>query len=342
MTRRSPGEGSVVHRNDGRWMAALQVQGVRRTAYARTRREAVRRLEELKDEARATGTLPHPQGRTLDDLLDAWLGVLKVRPITLEGYRSTVDLHIRPALGRTPLTQVTPEAVERLCADLSPRTALKVFRAVSQALDKGVVWGWLARNVCDRLDPPRYRPPRQDPWTVEELTTFLEGTRGHRLYGLWLLAAHTGARIGELLALTWEDLDGERIHIRRTLQRLAGEWVASDPKTSSGQRTVAVPRWVLETLGSGEGLVFTDTRGGPLHAPTVAHEMREECDRLGLRPQTPHQLRHWSASFLLSQGVPLPDVSRRLGHADPSVTAKVYSHALNDDDGAVRVLEGLG
>jgi integrase len=78
-------------------------------------------------------------------------------------------------------------------------------------------------------------------------------------------------------------------------------------------------------------LVFANDHGGILHPSMVAHALRAACDRLELQRLTPHGLRHLSASLLLSQNVPLPNVSRRLGHANSGITARIYGHAVVDD-----------
>lgn len=81
------------------------------------------------------------------------------------------------------------------------------------------------------------------------------------------------------------------------------------------------------------GWLFTSPKtGGPLRQSTVQRAMRETCRRLGLPQMTPHGLRHLHASLLLAEGLPLPAVSQRLGHANTQVTASVYAHALKGAD----------
>ncbi|HZO29111.1 MAG TPA: tyrosine-type recombinase/integrase [Chloroflexota bacterium] len=73
----------------------------------------------------------------------------------------------------------------------------------------------------------------------------------------------------------------------------------------------------------------------------VAKALRTTCERLGLPPLTPHGLRHLSASLLLSENVPLPNVSQRLGHADPNITARIYSHVVRPDRRVAELLDEL-
>jgi len=345
--RRSPGEGSITRREDGRWQAALQVAGHRQTVYGRTRAEVVAKLDALKREVISAGRLPDPGNRTLNDLLDAWLDAKSPtwKASTLAYYRDIAVRYLRPSLGHVRLAHLSSARIQRLCSSLQQeghhRTALKAFRALSQALALAVRWGWLGHNPCKRLDPPRYRPERKAVWSPDQLRAFLEGTRDHWLHPFWMVAVCSGCRPGELLALEWGDVDfGEgALHITKSAQR-----VVSTPKTRSGVRRITMPAEAMAALcrqaawrlaqGSGGDLVFSGKRGGSLSASTVEGAMYREVCRLGLPRLTPHGLRHLHASLLLAEGVPVPEVARRLGHASPSITMAVYAHVTRRDDSA--------
>lgn len=353
MSRRSSHEGCIVRRKDGRWQASLQVNGRRRTVYGRTRQEAAARLDGLKRQVAEGGLLPDPGRRTLGDLLDAWIDARAPRwkPRTLHDYQATCE-RLRLALGNVRLGRLTSDRIERYLAQLheTPRQALKCYRALSQALTLAVRWNWLTRNPCERVDTPKYRPRRKDVWMADQLRAFLDGTRNHWLGPLWALLAFSGSRLGEATALEWPDVDlpGHCITISKSVQRIAGEWVTTAPKTPAGVRTIGIPREAADALrrqadwrmrhGAGR-LVFTAPSGEPLHGNTVCAAMRRECERLRLPPVTPHGLRHLHASLLLTKGLPLAEVSRRLGHANAAITAAVYTHAVRDDRQAVELLE---
>lgn len=349
MARRSTGEGSLTLRPDGRWQAALQVDGRRRTVYGKTRQEAAAKLAELQRQANASGILAQPAKRTVGDLLDAWLEVKAPtwRPRTLADARTVCDAYLRPALGELALSKLTPDRIARLYAKWQKqgkhRTALKLHRALVQALAMAVRWGWLAANPCDRVDAPRYRPERKMLWTPEQLRRFLDATREHWLRPFWLVAIGSGCRLGELLRLTWADVGdaaspGARITIAQA-------------KTRTGIRTVTLPAeaaaaleswrtaqqaerlWLGEAWTAGD-LVFSSRRGAPLGQRVVEWNLARLCERLGLPRLTPHGLRHLHASLLLAQGVPIPAVSARLGHANSAVTMSVYAHHLGKGDAA--------
>jgi integrase len=220
----------------------------------------------------------------------------------------------------------------------------------------GVLWGWLVTNPCDRVIAPRYRAETKDVWSVDDTSRFLAATDGDRHGALWRFLIYTGARIGEATALRWEDLNGDAVTIRQAVHRIRGEWSVTPPKTHAGVRKIKLPDAVLRMLRqekarqaerrlragakwNDRGLIFSNDRGGILHPSMTAHALRATCDRLRLTRLTPHGLRHLSASLLIAQNVPLPNVSRRLGHANPGITARIYSHAVGNDELAAGALE---
>ena len=358
-TKRSPGEGSIVQRRDGRWQASLMTDGLRKTVYGKTRREAFARLNELQKQAAIAGRLPDPRTRTVGDLLDAWLETLEpnVKASTLDHYRLLADTYVRPVLGTVKLTRLTADRIQRLYSKLQrkghKRTAQLVHCVVHQACDLAVRWRWLAENPDDRTVHPSYRSKRKEVWTHPELAAFLEGIEGHWLAPLWVMAIASGCRLGELLGLGWRDvsLDEGTMRVTKTLQRVKGSYQLGTPKTVNGERTLTLPQEAVAALREQKrqqvqwwqeagqeweiwGLVFTGKTGRPLHRSVIAHALRRECQRLGVSELTPHGLRHLHASLLLQEGLPVPVVAQRLGHANPAITMAVYAHVVQRGDQA--------
>jgi integrase len=348
--RRAKGEGSVTQRKDGLWQAAIQVNGVRKTVYGKTRKEAVEKLEAVKAEARANGVLPNPKGRTVGDMLRAHIeaNAPKWKPSTLEDWKITVESYFAN-LWDLPLAKLEPVVIQKLIAEYQlagkNRTALRVYRALSAACGTAVRFGWLANNPCDRVEPPRYQPKRKEMWSLEQLRIFLSGARNHRLFPLWLTAICTGARLGELLALTWADIAADlgAIRINKSAQRIGGEWVVLEPKTASGNRVVPIPLAVIDAIrGLAKVLAKHTERVFPYSPEYIAEELRKECERLGLPKMTMHGLRHLHGSLLLAEGLPVPEVSQRLGHSSPAITMAIYAHAIRHDRAAEVIERVLG
>ena len=355
--RNSPGQGTIVQRKDGRWQASIMLNGKRRTVYGKTKAEAVRKLAQLRGQASSCGTLPDPGKRTVNDLLDLWLETAAptLKPRTLANYNAFCNAYIRPTLGNVRLSRLSPDQLQSLYAHLQAqghrRTAQIVHNILHRALQMAVLWRWLPENPADRVLRPSYRPRRKELWTAEELAAFLAGTREHWLHPLWVFLTTAGCRLGEALALRWEDVDlqAQAAHISRTLHRIAGQWVFTEPKTKSALRVITLPPEAISALRKQKaqqsawrlragpewqdhGLVFSGLHGQPMQQSVVNHALQRECARLGLPVLSAHAFRHMHASLLLSQGLPLTQVSRRLGHANTNITATIYAHALEHAD----------
>ena len=349
MARRNNGEGTVVQRKDGRgWQASIRLNGTRRTVYGKTEREARKKLRELQRQIDTTGALPNPGTRTVADLVEEWLDSAPLKPTTIAQYRLFFDAYARPALGNTRLANVTPGNLQRLYAGLTPSVGARVHGVLHRAFAVAVLWRWLPSNPADRVLKPAYKPSRKTLWSRAELDAFLTGTADHWLNPLFVLLVSTGLRLGEALALRWENAGlGVAVTVTGTLHRLDGQPVVTTPKTASAERTVMLPPVAIAALTrqkaqqdawreTGDwkdtGFVFTGETGQVLWPSTVQHALKRECVRLGLPAVTPHGLRHLHASLLLDEGIPVPAVSARLGHANPQVTLQIYAHALPGGD----------
>ena len=128
MANRSPGEGTVFQRQDGRWQASLQLDGTRKTVYGKTRSEVQKKLAALREQA-SRGTLPDPGRRTVADLLDAWIAASEPtwKPRRTADVCHYTEYHIKPAIGKLRLSKLTAAAVQRfynsLNKDTPPSTA---------------------------------------------------------------------------------------------------------------------------------------------------------------------------------------------------------------------------
>ena len=187
--------------------------------------------------------------------------------------------------------------------------------------------------------------------TVEQARTLLEAARPRRwLYVLVLLGVATGARLGELLALQWTDIDLQHrtIRIGRSRRIVNRRMQVKGPKTKAGYRTVVIGPVTLAELKrlrveqvrqrlalrgdyyTQEDLVICKPDGRPYRPDSTSTQFRTFVDRLGLPDSVHvHTLRHSAASFLAAAGVPASDIAAQLGHADGGALAlKVYVHPL--------------
>ena len=356
--RRGHGEGSIYQRDDGRWCASIDLGYVngrrrRRVIYGPTRKAVADQLKALHQQQAAGVVITERQ--TVQQFLKRWLEEVvkqrnKIR--TFEGYERIVELYLNPHLGRIALTKLTPEYVQQLinvlaAKGLAPNTVRNVRAVLRRALNQALKWGLVARNVAALVDTPRIEQQAIAPMDEQQARALLAAVAGDRLEALYRIALSLGLRRGEVLGLKWEDVDLERATIRivRAIQwtRTQG-MVFSTPKTKGSSRTLHLPETLLSSLRQHKarqdeerksprwqecGMVFTTTKGTPLHPDNITHRFKAALRKAGL-PETTrfHDLRHSCATLLLAQGVPPRVVMEILGHDQISTTMNIYAHVL--------------
>ncbi len=351
----------VRRHKSGLYEARVQHDGRRFSVYGRSEREVRQKLAEL--ERKLAIDQPPPPGKlTVQELCQRWLETERKRwkPRTFHDYQRLLERFVYPAIGSVKLAKLTPDRLQRLFDGISGRAASQTYRVLHRCFAVAVRWRYLPENPCDRVVPPSYHVPQAqlpDADTLAKLFWYcLESDDDYaNLVALTLL---TGLRLGEITALRWDDVDveGGRLSVVRAGQWIDGQWVEVEPKTRAGRRVVPIGELGVRLLKRQKavvarrklqagpawqehGLVFPATDGRPLSPDRVSAAMRRLCRAAGVPRLRFHQLRHGSASLALAAGIPLPDVSQRLGHADPSITARVYSHALSDGRRAAEVIE---
>jgi integrase len=324
----------------------------------RTRKDAERARVELLAQV-DHGIYVEPSRLTVAVFLrDQWLLALtgQVRPTTLHSYRSNLERYVLPRIGQLPLQRLTPAHLNTLYGallaaggrdgqPLSARTVQAIHMTVRKALGDAARWGLVVRNVAALASPPKPRRADMRTWTAAELRAFLEHVQDERLAALWMLAASTGMRRGEMLGLRWVDvdLDRGRVAVRQTLVIAGRQVVISEPKTSRSRRSIALDSRSVAALrswraaqaaerlawGAGwtdSGLVFTREDGMPIHPEWLSDAFEWRIKTAGLPRIRLHDLRHTHASLGLAAGVPIKVMSERLGHTSSSFTADAYQH----------------
>jgi len=374
--RRGHGEGSVFERADGKWLAVVELgwsggRRRRKTAVARTQKEAGKRLRELQRSL--DDGLPLQGDRlTVGGLLERWLresAAPNVRRRTFLGYEAIVLQHLGPALGRIPLRKLGPADLEAYMREKrkthSARSVQLHHAVLRRALTVAERWQLVSRNVARLVTAPRVQRPEITPPTPDQARLLLDGIRGDRLETLYAVALALGLRQSEILGLTWADVDLERstLTVRHALQRYRDddgrlEYHLDEPKSRRSRRTVSLPAQVADSLrqhrdrqaferqqaasewrGERWNLVFCDHFGEPVSGSAVTHQFQDRLKALGLSRWRFHDLRHAAATFLFAQGVPLRVAMEILGHSTIAVTADTYSHVLPQlqEDAAERV-----
>ncbi|MBF6555122.1 MAG: site-specific integrase [Acidimicrobiales bacterium] len=327
--------------------------------------DALRDLVAKHSEGRQDGL-----GVTFGQLLDRWLTEcerLDHSPTTLRTYRAQIEQTIRPSLGKLRLTRLTPKHLDDLYGQmkedgLSAKTIRNHHAIISSALHQAVRWQWVRENVAEMAKPPRVAQRRVNAPSVEDVRSIIDAAedRDPRLAPLLMLAALTGMRRGELCGLRWTDVNlklGE-LEVHRSIVVVPGGLAEKTTKTDHSRRVALdevgvalltrhrslVDKWASEvgTAVAETAFVFSPYEDGsqPFRPDNVTNFFIRVRDSLDLPNIRLHDLRHFTATQLIGAGVDVRTVAGRLGHSDPSLTLRVYSHVIEERDRAAAAIMG--
>jgi integrase len=310
-----------------------------------TKRTAEDWLRATLDEARR-GTLPGMvrTGVTMSDAAAEWLRYSEhdraVKKSTLTEYRLTADRIVR-SLGDVPIEDVTPEMLERWKATLtvSNRTVAK-YLVILHGIFKRAMKVWaLPRNPIVDVERPRYRVSDDlDAYSPEEVWALVRAAGSEQDAALFLTAAFTGLRMGELLALQWRDVDfaGEAIRVRHSYNIHGG---LGTPKSGKVRSVPLVPDVAQALAGLGQRadfaaddeLVFPNELGRFMDASALRDRYKAARARAGLRPLRFHDLRHTFGTLAVRKAE-VPAVQAWMGHADIQTTMRYVHHRDRGDE----------
>jgi integrase len=248
-----------------------------------------------------------------------------VKASTYESYESVLRMHLLPFFGPKELAKITLEDVQRYVATkqregrLHPKTINNTLVPLKEMFTHAVRWGYLRENPTLYVEKPRVPHREMDFLTKEDIYCFLSAVSQDR-YPFFLTAILTGMRLGELLAMKWNNLDWHRGQYLVKESLYKGRFV--EPKSASSKRAINLPRTLLEALRMhksrqsekrlqiGEAyqdheLVFCTALGTPLdRGYVVKREFWPVLKQAGLRRIRFHDLRHTFATLLIDQGSP--------------------------------------
>lgn len=304
---------------------------------------------------------------TLARYIDHWrkdIAPKKLAASTLT--RDEQDIRrILPALGHYRLTDLTREIIRDFCdamrretnwkngKPLAEKTVEGIHCCLCSILSDAVEEGYLRHNPAWRAYKKKgsdKERPVADEELVHRLIIALEGqSMKYEVYFKLILA--TGMRRGECCGLQWDDINWKKrsLHIRRNIVKLSHTpIIAKEPKTKAGDRIVYFSegiakllkawkkecQWEMQQTGQGElkttDYLFRQPDGDPMVPSTFTFRFKKILRESGLPDNlSVHSLRHTNASLLIAQGVDVRTAASMLGHAQPSTTLDIYSHAFD-------------
>jgi integrase len=307
---------------------------------------------------------------TLNQLLEEWMRFQSGRgrsPTTLQGYRSLIGHHINGALGNVKIGDLTPHQLDSLYGKSSregrsPRTIRNLHNVISAALNQGVRWGWLEKNPALRATLPEANPLKIESPSPEQARRLISKCQAKDdLLGAFVfIAAVTGCRRGEVAALRWSSIQGDILIIRQSAYAIKGDTGIKSTKTGR-ERVVhldlSVQQWFeywrshcdarareWGVLLTSDSFILSSQPDGSrfVNLDSMSRGVRQVADQLGMNSIHLHSLRHFAATELLAGGISPHDAAEMLGHADPSLTLRVYAHASTERQrAAAGILAGV-
>lgn len=319
-----------------------------------TKRGAEAWLRGTLDEARR-GTLPGMvrTGATFADAAAEYLRYVEEdrarKPSTVRDYRSVLDAHLLPAFGDQRLEDITPASIDRWrgsLVGLSNRTKNKLLVILHGVFRRArAVYGLPINPVAMVEKHPQARSGDIEVYSPEEVMALVRVAGSEQDAAIYLTAAFTGLRLGELLALRWRDVDfaGQVIRVRASF---AGGQLTT-PKSGKVRSVPMAPRvaQALAQLSHGRGadddeeLVFANELGGHVDGRALRRRYLTALKRAGLRPLRFHDLRHTFGTRMIAKA-DIRRVQEWMGHADVQTTMK-YLHYVPRANDAALVAEAL-
>jgi integrase len=359
-------KGHIRERSPGHWAIVIDVRdpqtGQRKRkwhSFKGTKREAqIKRAELIA--ALSQGSYVERSKMTVDEFVESrinqWEADGSISASSAQRYRQLAENQINLHIGMKPVQKLTRLDVEAWHTTLrnnglAARTIGHAHRVLGKALRDAEIDGLVQKNVCKLRGAPQVL--EAELVIVRDLPAFLAKLQGSRLRVPATVALLTGMRLGEVLALRWNrvDLDAQVIQVRETLEQTSAHGTRfKPPKSRAGRRDITLPDILIETLrahrmamlemrlhlGAGklpdDALLFADLEGNPFNPNAASAAWSNFAASVGMPEVTFHALRHTHASQLIDAGVDIVTISKRLGHAKPDITLRVYAHLFRNDD----------
>ncbi|MDQ0202518.1 tyrosine-type recombinase/integrase [Pectinatus haikarae] len=354
MSKNGNGTGSVYYdKSKKRYYAAITTPaGQRKKKSFITKTEATTwKNAQLTDINR--GVFVEPTNITVGAWALTWLTTYKkgaVKQRTYERYKQLIA-HLA-SIADIKLQELQPAQVQQLYKELplSACTVNKVHKILKELYTKAHILDMVLKNIMLAVVSPTFEKKEIEIFSPEEIEIILQtcfsNKRLSKYYPIILLGATTGMRIGEILGLRWCDVlfSTSEVYIRKSLQdsREIGLFLET-PKTKAGIRKISITEDVIAELRKlkkavpainikQEQLCFVTRNNTPIAPHNAERVWKSIITAAGIPYRNFHVLRHTHATQLLAEGVPIIEVSRRLGHARVSHTLELYGHAIPNYD----------
>ncbi|WP_353990017.1 tyrosine-type recombinase/integrase [Pediococcus argentinicus] len=332
----------------------------------KTKKEATIALSRLQLEIETKGSLDIKQKMLFADVYTEWHDqyINTVRESTDEKTRRIFKVHILPALGNFIISKITINQCQRLVNQWyqEAKSFKKWFNYTAMIFDFALKRGLIDKDPTKFVTVPKLIDDSGDKpanfWTRQELQTFfslINPNTDLEKYTMFRTLAYSGVRKGELLALTWSDINFSKntLRVNKTItQGIGGKTIVQAPKSRAGRRTIELDPITINTLrrwkltqktkllelgfnaNSNKQLVFSSNTNHFKSMNTPTKWLNNIIEHSNLHHISVHGFRHTHASMLYQAGVGLKETQARLGHSrsDSSTTLDVYTHTTKEQN----------
>ena len=374
--KRKNGEGTVRLRKDGRWEGRIVIgydeNGLPKTknVLAKTKGECIEKLKALKNTITPDTPIKLKADMPFGEWLDHWYETYckpNARPATQRTYEGYIRLYLHPRLGSIPLNKVTTSDIQQMCtwmmtearldqkngdSGLSDSQVINCYSLCDRVLEKAMAEKLIVRNPAKGCKLPPNRPNEMKVLSREDMQKVLIQAKEENYYELFLLEFATGLRLGELMALQWDDVNlvtGE-LRINKQVNLVGSKLVISEPKTKAAVRTLILPPSVRKVLAEYKTRVnsrwlFPSPKKDdlPIIPSAVSRRLHTLLEHAGCEQVRFHDLRHTFATNALAHGMDIKTLSTILGHVSSATTLNTYSHVTDEmrQRAAVKIDQGI-
>ena len=324
--KRKNGQGTVRLRSDGRWEGRHIVgydengKAKQKSVLAKTKAECVEKLKKLQEEYTEVAPFKVKPDMRFGDWMNYWYEnhcKPSIRPTTQKGYEEWIYVHAIPGLGHIPLNKLTQADCQKFLnemkangrktyrdtkgPEMAERSVRSCYHVIRMALDRAVKDGLIKKNPILGVKLPPPEPKEMKVLSKEEIQRFLIQAKAEGMYELFLLELTTGLRRGEILALTWDDLNFEtgELHISKQVTPVGGKNIISEPKTKAAFRTIILPPVMVGLLREYRKEVFSPLMfpsrikpNQPIDPSYVRKRLQQILERADCKKVRFHDLRH--------------------------------------------------
>ena len=296
---------------------------------------------------------------TPQTLLLEWLEKFQkehIKARTYNRYQGLIEMHIVPALGDRDISSLSRKEIQNFLINqkkdgnmrnketLSATSTNMMLSLLNLAFEYACDMEYIKENPCIRIRRARADTKKVEAFSTDEqraVEAEIAKSGDRRLHGI-ILCLYTGLRLGELIALTWSDIDFKlgTLKVTKTAYRAQNEYgiwnlCIDTPKTESSERVIPLPKYITDMLSQDRDVAKTpyiveNKKAERMSIRSYQYLFERLTEKVGVRKLNFHALRHTFATRALECGMDIKTLSELMGHKNASITLNRYAHSMMD------------